>query len=625
MERTIVTSFLLEDLTPEQHDIATAAPDSKQLVTAGPGTGKTHVLITRLAQLSETHDLGPGELLVLSFTRSAVRVVRDRVRTAGAEVANIRATTFDSFATRLLATLDPAGRWVERDYDGRIEAAIALIESSEEVQEELSDYRHVIVDEMQDLVGIRAELVKSVLARSGGGFTLLGDPAQGIYNFQVEGEERRLGSAVLYEWVRSTFADDLIERTLDTNFRAESEVSKVGLFAGPLLNRPEPNFEEIRRDLITALRCVPGIGGLDSALPVLRRTTTSTAILCRNNGEALVVSRALWEAGVTHRLHRSASERAVAPWMGTLLGRSEIRSVGKTKFLRLMEEMNIDGAPEAMMAWRLMKRLDRRRTDDIDLARIAERIRVGNVPDELTDSEPPLLVVSTIHRAKGMEFDRVFLVEPDERECDPVELGDETRVLYVAMSRPKQDLIPMKPPGVDGWLHLDKDTDRWTRRGWGRQSWRLWGFEVSGDDLDRTYPPGGYIVDEKALCVQNYLQDSVSAGDEVSLHLISSARNATPRAFYEARHNDSFIGVTSERFAGALFRTIRVNHGWTVRWPDAIKGLRVEAVDTVAGTEVTTRRCDLGVSGIWLRARLVGLGDVVWTDGGEEDNGAGTE
>lgn len=620
-----MSRFLLEDLTPEQREIATASPDSRQLVTAGPGTGKTHVLITRLVHLSETHDLGPGELLVLSFTRAAVRVIKDRVRETAGDARSIRATTFDSFATRLLATLDPAGRWVERDYDGRIEAAVALIETSEEVQEELADYQHVIVDEMQDLVGIRAELVKAVLRRSGGGFTLLGDPAQGIYNFQVEGEERRLGSALLYEWVRSTFAADLIDRILDHNFRASTDDSRVGLFAGPLLNGSEPDFENIRARLITALHSIAGVGELNSALAILRRNTAPTAILCRTNGEAMLMSRSLWETGIPHKLQRSASERAIAPWIGRLLGRSEIRSVGKTRFMRLVDELDLEGAPSATDAWRLMKRLDRRRTDDIDLARIAERIRVGNVPDELAEADPPLLVVSTIHRAKGLEFDRVFLMKPGERELEPVELGEETRVLYVAMSRPRNDLIPMTPPKPLGWLHLNRDTDRWVRTGFATQSWRLWGFEVTGDDLDRTHPPGAYVVTADPVEVQEYLFGSVLPGDEVSLHLIDSARNATTRAFYEARHKDTVIGVTSERFSGALYHTIKAGHGWKVLWPEAIRGLWIESIDTVAGTEATTRRCGLGAGGIWLRARLVGLGDVVWHDDERGGSRAGIE
>jgi len=223
------------------------------------------------------------------------------------------------------------------------------------------------------------------------------------------------------------------------------------------------------------------------------------------------------------------------------------------------------------------------------------------------------LIVSTIHRAKGMEFDRVLLVEPDGRDLDALEVAEETRVLYVAMTRPKHHLIPMSAPAIDGHLHLNKESNRWTRRGWGSQSWRLWGFEVAGDDIDQIYPPGGYIVDGKPWEVQEYIRQSVAPGDEVSLHLVESARNVTNRAFYEARHRDNLIGVTSERFAGELRRTINPVGWQSAKWPQAIIGLRVDSVDTVAGSEVTTRRCDLGVSGIWLRPRLIGLGEVRWS------------
>ena len=53
---------------------------------------------------------------------------------------------------------------------------------------DLTDVRHLIVDEVQDLVGVRARLVLAVLATlpPDVGFTLLGDPHQAVYDFQLE-------------------------------------------------------------------------------------------------------------------------------------------------------------------------------------------------------------------------------------------------------------------------------------------------------------------------------------------------------------------------------------------------------------------------------------------------------
>jgi superfamily I DNA/RNA helicase len=53
-------------LTEEQRRIVEAPPAARLLITAGPGTGKTHVLVERLVVLIVLHRLRPGdEILVL--------------------------------------------------------------------------------------------------------------------------------------------------------------------------------------------------------------------------------------------------------------------------------------------------------------------------------------------------------------------------------------------------------------------------------------------------------------------------------------------------------------------------------------------------------------------------------
>ena len=110
-------------LTDEQAKVADAPADARLLVTAGPGTGKTHVLVARLLSLIE-QGVAPGDgILVLSFSRAAVGEIRRRVAAAGGDVRYVRARTFDSFATGLLAQLRPEGAWQAGSYDDRIRAA----------------------------------------------------------------------------------------------------------------------------------------------------------------------------------------------------------------------------------------------------------------------------------------------------------------------------------------------------------------------------------------------------------------------------------------------------------------------------------------------------------------------
>ena len=190
-------------LTPEQEAIATAPPDQRLLVTAGAGTGKTHVLIERLATLADRYDLSlADDVLVMSFSRAAVGEIRRRMKQHGGALPYGAAVTFDSFASRLLTRHATSQSWASEGFDGRIEAARKLIATSEDAQQELGRLQHVIVDEVQDLVGVRRELVQSILEYSGNGFTLFGDPAQGIYNFQAsDPSERQLGSLVFFDWV----------------------------------------------------------------------------------------------------------------------------------------------------------------------------------------------------------------------------------------------------------------------------------------------------------------------------------------------------------------------------------------------------------------------------------------
>jgi superfamily I DNA/RNA helicase len=171
-------------LSAEQLLVVDASPQAQMLVTAGPGTGKTYTLIARLAHLVQSEGLSPGqEILVLSFSRAAVRLIRDRLVAATGDVRFVRAVTFDSFATALLSEVQPEGAWAEGSYDDRIRSATRLIAEDPEAKDSVGQFRQVLIDEAQDLVGERAEFVKTILLAAIGGFTVFGDPAQGIYGF----------------------------------------------------------------------------------------------------------------------------------------------------------------------------------------------------------------------------------------------------------------------------------------------------------------------------------------------------------------------------------------------------------------------------------------------------------
>lgn len=172
------TGLLSDDGTfrpnSEQAEVIEAPPDAWLLVVARAGTGKTQVAAMRLAHLIRS-GLLPAQILVLSFSRSAVATLTRRI--AGLQLADghlvedlrhLAIRTFDSWAFRMLRQCGaPVPELLGRQHDDNIVAATSALgdESSAVVAERLTGIHHVIVDEFQDLPGVRADMVIELLSR----------------------------------------------------------------------------------------------------------------------------------------------------------------------------------------------------------------------------------------------------------------------------------------------------------------------------------------------------------------------------------------------------------------------------------------------------------------------------
>lgn len=77
--------------------------DGPVMVIAGPGTGKTQVLALRIAYILKHTDVGADSVLCLTFTRSGVSAMRDRLaRYIGSDTNKVVVSTFHGFAQRLV-------------------------------------------------------------------------------------------------------------------------------------------------------------------------------------------------------------------------------------------------------------------------------------------------------------------------------------------------------------------------------------------------------------------------------------------------------------------------------------------------------------------------------------------
>ena len=95
-------SSLLSQLNDQQRK-AVLADDSRVLVVAGPGTGKTKTLTVRLAHLITTKLMAPQALLAVTFTTRAARQMRERLHNLVGNIARgIFLGTFHSLCLQVL-------------------------------------------------------------------------------------------------------------------------------------------------------------------------------------------------------------------------------------------------------------------------------------------------------------------------------------------------------------------------------------------------------------------------------------------------------------------------------------------------------------------------------------------
>lgn len=92
----------LADLNPEQHQAVTA-PLEHMLVLAGAGSGKTRVLVHRMAYLAQANQIPLYRMLAVTFTNKAAKEIRERVeKVLGVSSQGLWLGTFHGIAHRLL-------------------------------------------------------------------------------------------------------------------------------------------------------------------------------------------------------------------------------------------------------------------------------------------------------------------------------------------------------------------------------------------------------------------------------------------------------------------------------------------------------------------------------------------
>jgi hypothetical protein len=432
----------------EQLKVLKANPSERILVSAGPGTGKTAVACARVAEIINEHDLSPSRVWLISFTRTAVREVADRIASYlddPGSAFSIKIATLDSRAWAIHSGFDEEATLLG-DYEQNIARVLELIEESADAQEHLEQIQHLIVDEAQDVVGVRADLVLGIMARlsSQCGVTVFADEAQAIYGFASDEDAAADGGR----------EPNLVERLRkgDGGKIGAMELTKVHRTQSPQLLEI---FTETRRLLLNAeadgakkLASVTddvwrlGHGKLSDVTKQDLAGRNNLFVLFRRRSDVLLASSFLGQ--VPHRVRMSGMPVCIEPWVGAVFWDYLNPDIDQDSFISLWTERV---APSGLAsksveeAWALLVRLAGRTKSVVDVRRMRRLLgRARPATDfctpELGEEGP---IIGTIHASKGRETDIVHVMLPGEPK-DGVDLEEEARVIFVAATRGRKEL-----------------------------------------------------------------------------------------------------------------------------------------------------------------------------------------
>ncbi|MGW0898266.1 hypothetical protein ACWD0G_14905 [Streptomyces goshikiensis] len=123
-----------------------------------------------------------------------------------------------------------------------------------------------------------------------------------------------------------------------------------------------------------------------------------------------------------------------------------------------------------------------------------------------------------------------------------------------------------------------------------------------------------------ATGAQSYLREQVRPGDAVTFRLrdtLPMGAEQSPR--YALLHEGHEIGDASEVFRSDLYSALKIGTTWEIQWPEEIFGLRIDCLESVAGSTAAGANAGVGTHGVWIAPRISGIGRFRRPAGVEEE------
>ena len=340
------------------------------------------------------------------------------------------------------------------DFEDVLLLTTAMIEEEREVRERVQDqYRFFTVDEYQDISPLQQRLINAWLG-SREELCVVGDPAQTIYSFAG-------ATPVFLNSFTQRFPEAEVVR-LTTGYRSTPEIIFTAnsiLRKGAMGNELVAINDHGSKPTITAYNDESSeIAGIVRDITKLISEGTPAqeiAVLARTNNQLNGLEKAMNSAGLPYQVRnteRFFDRKEVRDFLKQVRTASVIPTEGVVwldELRTLAQPFLIGGAIDGIAA---LLHLARELDTDSGFTPKNLRTYLREVEDRVQQNNPPTMPVTTLatlHAAKGLEWERVFLMgvsdgilplENNSTTGDQASIDEERRLFYVGITRAKSDL-----------------------------------------------------------------------------------------------------------------------------------------------------------------------------------------
>jgi DNA helicase-2/ATP-dependent DNA helicase PcrA len=340
------------------------------------------------------------------------------------------------------------------DFEDVLLLTTAMMEEEREVRERVQDqYRFFTVDEYQDISPLQQRLINAWLG-SRQELCVVGDPAQTIYSFAG-------ATPVFLNSFTQRFPEAEVVR-LTTGYRSTPEIIFTAnsiLRKGAMGNELVAINEHGSKPTINAYNDeqaeIAGIVRDISQLISEGTPAQEIAVLARTNNQLNGLEKALNSAGLPYQVRnteRFFERKEVRDFLKQVRTASVIPTEGVSwldELRTLAQPFLTGGAIDGIAA---LLHLARELDSDNGFTPKNLRTYLREVEDRVQQNNPPTMPVTTLatlHAAKGLEWERVFLMgvsdgvlplENNSTTGDQASIDEERRLFYVGITRAKSDL-----------------------------------------------------------------------------------------------------------------------------------------------------------------------------------------